>query len=318
MNKRIALVLMMGAMLLLSSCQSQAETALMPIMSTPGALPIAEEVKVVEEREAAGNGEFYDASLPLNNIERMVIKNAELTIFVADPAAAIDQIASMAGASGGYIVSSNTYMTYNDNEQRVPEGNIPIRVPADQLDATLDKIKALVSDKNTDIINERVSGQDVTQEYTDLSSRLRNLEEAEKQLLRFMNEANDMEDVLSIYRELVNVQQQIEVIKGQMQYYEQSSALSAISVVVRSQESIAPLTIGGWQPVGVARDAIQALISTLRFLANVLIWLVLYFAPVAVLLFFPIRAIVRKVRRNRAAKKAAAASAQPPEEPNTK
>jgi hypothetical protein len=111
-----------------------------------------------------------------------------------------------------------------------------------------------------------VNSQDVTAEYTDLNSKLVNLEAAEKQLQEIMDSANRTEDVLSVYSQLVATREQIEVIKGQMKYYEQSAALSAISVQLIANAAMQPITIGGWQPVGVA-SFLQSLIH-LQSLGN--------------------------------------------------
>jgi len=99
--------------------------------------------------------------------------------------------------------------------------NIIIRVPAERLDEALDQLIGLA----VEVDSESISRQDVTQEYTDLTSRLRNLESAEAQLMTIMDGAVKTEDVLAVYNELVAVQGQIEVIKGQMQYFEQSARL---------------------------------------------------------------------------------------------
>jgi hypothetical protein len=114
---------------------------------------------------------------------------------------------------------------------------------------------------------------------------------------------------------LTQVREQIEVIKGQMKYYEESTAMSSIEITVKSKSAIAPLSIGGWQPAGVARDAIQSLINALKFFANAAIWIVLFLLPVLIILFIPvwlafliIRAIVR---RGRAKKEAAKAKEEP-------
>jgi hypothetical protein len=133
---------------------------------------------------------------------------------------------------------------------------------------------------------------------------LRNLESAEEQLTAIMEQAWETEDVLTVYNRLVEVQEQIEIIKGQMKYYEQSAALSAISVNIQANEAVQPLKIGNWQPVGVAKRAIQALINTLEFLVNVLIWIVLYILPVGLILFFPVRWIWKGAQKLQARRKA--------------
>jgi hypothetical protein len=181
----------------------------------------------------------------------------------------------------------------------VPQANITIRVPVDKLDQALGEIKKGAGQ----ILNENVSGQDVTQEYTDLESRLRNLENAEAQLNEIMDQAYKTEDVLTVYNRLVEVQEQIELIKGQMQYYEQSAAMSAISVDIQANEAVQPLKIGGWQPVGVAKNAIQALINTLEVIVNMVIWIGLYILPIALILFFPARWIWNGLKKLNARRK---------------
>ncbi len=230
---------------------------------------------------------------------RMVIKNASLSIVVEEPGITMDSITRLAAELGGYVVSSNIYQIQVDGGFEVPQANITIRVPAEKLDQALAEIKSGAGE----ILNETVSGQDVTQEYTDLGSRLRNLENAEAQLQEIMDQAWETEDVLTVYNRLVEVQEQIELIKGQMQYYEQSAALSAISVSIQANEAVQPLKIGNWQPVGVAKQAIQALINTLEVIANMLIWIGLYILPIVLILFFPVRWIWRWIKRQNTTRK---------------
>ncbi len=224
---------------------------------------------------------------------RMVIKNASLSIVVEEPGATITAISELADDLGGFVVSSNLYRTQTDRGLEVPQASITIRVPAETLDQALEAIKSGAGE----ILSENVSGQDVTQEYTDLESRLRNLERAEEQLTEIMDQAWNTDDVLAVYNRLVEVQGQIEILKGQMQYYEQSAAMSAISVNIQANEAVQPLKIGNWQPVGVAKRAISALINTLKFLADMLIWIVLYILPVVLILFFPVRWLWRWLKK---------------------
>jgi len=104
------------------------------------------------------------------------------------------------------------------------------------------------------------------------------------------------------------VREQIELIKGQMKYYEQSAALSSISIQLIANAAMQPISIGGWQPGGVAKQALQSLIHTLQSLANFAIRLVIYIIPVLLIIFVPIGliiwGIVSLVKRGRKAKKA--------------
>lgn len=227
------------------------------------------------------------------DIERMVIKNANLSIVVENPSDTMDDISQMASEMGGYVVSSNLSQVRTERGVEVPQARITIRVPSEGLDQALQAIKQGAGR----VLSENISGEDVTKEYTDLESRLRHLKNAEKQLTRIMEQAAETEDVLSVYNRLVEVQEEIEQVKGQMQYYEQSAALSAISVTIQANEAVQPLQIGGWQPVGVAKKALQALINTLQFFGDAAIWVGLFVLPVALILFFVFYFLWKGVKR---------------------
>lgn len=231
--------------------------------------------------------------------ERIVIRNASLSLVVEDPTQAAEDIARMAEARDGFVVSSNVYKTTTNSGLEVPNANITVRVPADQLEETLKQIKALVGDARTDIQSEEVSGQDVTSEVTDLESRLRNLRAAETQLLEIMDNATDSEDVINIFRELTNVRGEIELIEGQLKYYRESARLSAISVYLQAKAAVEPITIGGWQPGVEAQRALQALVEGGKYIVNALIWLIIFVVPILAIIILPIIFIVKAIRKRR-------------------
>jgi hypothetical protein len=235
-----------------------------------------------------------------SQIEPLVIRNASLSLVVEDPSKSTDEISEIAERLGGFVVSSNVYQAnYGSSNVTTTRASLTIRVPAEQLDEALDQITADVIE-----IQERsVSGQDVTRDYIDLQSRLTNLEVAEEQLRQIMDEAVDSEDVLRVFEELTAVRGEIEVIKGQMNYYEDAARLSSISIELIPDVLAQPLQIGGWRPEGTAKDAIEALVSTLTFIGDAAIWLVICIAPIALLLGVPGYFIGRSVVRRRRAKK---------------
>ena len=254
------------------------------------------------------------ASTAAQSTDRIVIKNADLKLVVKDPAATMDFITNLAAKLNGYVVSSNLYKTTTNQGIEVPQATITIRVPADQLNGALTTIKGQVGDPQTDILSEDVNGQDVTKQYTDLQSQLTNLQKAETQLQEIMGSATKTEDVLAVYNQLVQIRQQIEVIQGQINYYKESAALSAINVTLVAQASVQPLQIGGWQPMGVARDAVQSLIKTMQFLGSAVIWIVLFLLPTLIvigLILFIIFLVLRFFWR--LARRASRGKRQPPQ-----
>jgi hypothetical protein len=257
--------------------------------------------------ESAVSNNTTGSSLPSDkpvNENRLVIKNATLTLIVADPEASMDRITQLADEMGGFVVSANINQSQLNNGQEVPRGSITIRIPSDSLYQALSQIE---KESNQPPENKTIQSQDVTSDYTDLQSRLRNLEDAEEQLRTIMDSAYNTEDVLSVYNRLVEVREQIEVLKGQIQYYDQATALSAISVELIANAAIQPIKIGGWQPVGVAKEAIQALLDTLQTLVNVFIWTIIFVLPVLAVIYLifilPLTRIWRFVQKHRKQKK---------------
>jgi len=261
--------------------------------------------EAMDEYETISNN-TSSSSVEAAQQERLVIKNADLRITVDDPEAKMDEIAQLAASLGGHIVSSNTYQTYANNGIQVPEGNITIRVPSASLDDTLDKIKENV----VEVDSENVSGEDVTDKYVDLQSRLKAKKAAEEKMLEIMQEAKTTEETLAVYTELQIIQSDIEVLTGQINYYERSAAMSSISVNVIASEKSTPIEIGGWELGETASNAVQNLVDYLQGFARFMINFIIFVLPVLFTLFLPfylvflgIRAIVRRRRNKKTAQK---------------
>ncbi len=234
-------------------------------------------------------------------MERIILKNADLSIVVPDPATSMDRIIAMTERMRGFVVSSSLYKTTTATGIEVPYAYVTIRVPAELLNQALDEIKGQVEDPNIDILSESISGQDVTAEYTDLQSRLSNLERSEKKLQEFLDQAEKAEDWLVAFNRLTEIRGQIEVLKGQIKYYDESAAFSAITINLQAQEAVKPIKVGKWEPKGVALDSIQRLIRTMRKIYEGLLKFILYTLPILltyiILIGGPILFLIWLIRR---------------------
>jgi hypothetical protein len=269
------------------------------IAPAPTMMLYAEE-GVAQEASASGSGGGGDANA--TQVERIVIQNADLAIVVSDVELRMDEIQAMAVDLGGFVVSSNLYQSYTSDYTPVPEASLTIRVPSEKLDEALELIKK----DAVEVQSETRSGQDVTAEYVDLKSRLKTYQAAEQELTELMENAQNTDEVVNIFNQLMYYREQIEIIQGQIKYYEEAAALSAISIRLIAEETIKPIEIAGWEPQGVARDAIQDLIYFWQDFVNFLIRFVIYTLPVLIsigiplyLVFLGLRWIFRKMRGNK-------------------
>lgn len=294
MPKKMFLILTAAA-LLLSACSA-------PRSSSDAAPPYVGRGDSYEMPAAAPGEPAYqqmDYNAPLAQPERIVIKNVDLSLVVNDPASSMETITALAERMGGFVVSAQLYQRTLSSGVEVPQASLTIRVPAERLDEALQQIEA---EGSRPTVSKNINSQDVTSTYVDLKSRLKNLEAAEAQLQEIMNEARRTEEVLQVYSELTRVREQIEVIKGQIQYYDQASALSSIAINLMANETVQPLTIAGWEPGGVAKNAVQALIDALQVVSKGAIWMVLFLLPLLAVLLLPLAVlilVIRSLRRRR-------------------
>lgn len=232
---------------------------------------------------------------PVANQERLIIRNADMSIVATDTEVALTQIAAMAANGGGWVVSSNVYQSSETSKT----GYIQIRVPSEGFQSVLDAIAGLA----VSVESLSTSGQDVTEEYVDLSSQLTNLEATAARVRTFLDDATKVDDALAVNAELSRLEGEIAVVKGRMQYLSQSAAFSSITVNVTPDELAQPIEVAGWQPRGVAKEALESLVNALQSLANLVIWLVVFVLPILLLIAIPLLIIfllIRWLRRRQA------------------
>lgn len=243
---------------------------------------------------AQPDGRRGSAALTSDLEARKVIQTASLKITVKDTAAVLDAVQTLAKELGGYVVSSNAW---RETEQL--RAQVTLRVPADQLQTALQRIRT----QAIKVDSESISGEDVTQEYTDNESRLRNLRATEKELLELLTTAREKtgkaEDVLAIFRELTQIREQIEMLQGRQQYLDTMTAMATISVDIWPEPLEKPIVEPGWKPLKTLRDAFRALTQTGQMLVDGIIWLVVYAVPVLAVIALPVMLVVWAVRRSR-------------------
>jgi hypothetical protein len=215
------------------------------------------------ERDDKGSGTV----VLVTTDERMIVRSGDMSLVVDDVTQAMQAITQLAAGYNGYVVSSSVY-----GEEEGMRGWISIRIPDEKFDQTLADIRGLairVEEENT-------NSQDVTEEYIDLEARLANAEATEQQYLALLDKADDVEDILRIYDYLSQIRQEIEQIKGRMQYLERTSSMSLISVSLRPEFSAQSTVPAGWNALEIFKSAARWLVITGQVLGTIAIWLLLF------------------------------------------
>lgn len=214
--------------------------------------------------------------------DRMVIKNAELALLVADTDIAIDRLTQIVGDTGGYIISSR--MRFKEwLGVNYKYASITIGVPAEQFEAAMRRLRGIA----VRVMDENASGQDVTDEYVDLQSRLGNLEATRDRIRTFLDQAQTVDEALRVNEQLAAVEAQIEQVKGRMVYLRERSAYSTITVQLDPElppvPEATPVPPPTWSPADTARQASQTLTTIVRALAKGVIWVTIVLGPFAAL-----------------------------------
>jgi hypothetical protein len=263
----IGLVLAVLVLVPLAACGSAAEEGGGGIDVYPGGengptapgteYPAPPEVSGASMSDSSYNSTVVDE-------ERMIVRNGEMDLVVKDIDQAIGDITEMVSAFGGYVVSSYIY-----GEEEEMRGWISFRVPDDDFEAAMSTLR----DMSVKVNSESTSSQDVTEDYIDLQARLSNAEATEQQYLALLDKATDVQDILDIYNYLTRIRQEIEQIKGQIQYLEQTTSTSLISVYLEPEEAVVS---DGWNALEVLKAAARGLVTAGKVLGTIAIWLLIF------------------------------------------
>lgn len=163
---------------------------------------------------------------------QMVIYQADLQLRVKKFEKTVQILEGKVEKYGGYIAESNV----NKEGKEQMSGSIKVRIPQKHFQAFLHEAEGQAAE----VIQRNIKGQDVTEEYVDLSSRLKSKQVVEERLTTFMKGAAKTEDLLKISADLAAVQEEIETIEGKMKFLENQTSLSTINITLYENKVIVP------------------------------------------------------------------------------
>ncbi len=262
-----------------------------PVAEEPAyAEEMMEPEMAVQEEVRAGSADYVDAP----QMDRMIIKSSyiELEVETGKFEEKLFTVSNLAEQNNGFVSHTESY---SDAEGNISSGRIIIRVPAQMFDFILDEVRDLGTVRHISI-----SGQDVTEEYVDLESRLKNLEAQEEVLLNLMEEARTVSDSIEVQRELSMVQGDIEVLRGRLNYLDDLVAFSTIEVYVSEPPTIRETP--GWGFVDALRSGARGAVRVFDGMITALIVISPVLVLIAIILVI-VWAIIKGRRRRREQKK---------------
>jgi hypothetical protein len=287
---------MVAMLLVLAACATQSETVEVTRVVTETVTVEGETVEVTrmvtevvtEEEQAfapalptatAGSDSANPSGANAQPQVRLIIKNGELAITVVDTETAVASTTQLIADLGGYIISQQIF----DTQFGRSAANMKLAVPVTQFETALNQLRQL-----GEVTNDFAGGQDVTDEFVDLGSKLDNLIATRDRLRTFLDDAETVEEALRVNDQLKQVEEEIAIIQGRRNYLSDRAAFSTIDLSLQPllpTPTPSPIpTAETWQPGNIAQVAVVNLQESAQKTADFSIYYGIVCGPWLVLL----------------------------------
>jgi hypothetical protein len=198
--------------------------------STPAPMvqaKVAAPTQTVAAKTAAPDAKKSDAQSP----DFLIMYNGDVSMIVDDGkiAATIDKVIDAAESAGGHLAGRRDL-------------SVTIRVPSAHFREALNKVGEL-----GEITHQSVTAEDVSEEFHDAEVRLANMKAARARLQEFLAKSGNMNDMLTLERELERVSMDIDRVEGRMRFLREHVAFSTLSVALTARPKSQAVVASGGQ-----------------------------------------------------------------------
>ena len=194
----------------------------------------------------------------------LVIRQAQLSLTVSAGSfdSKLADVRHLVELEQGFIAGTDAQANPQLPNDQIRTGVITFMVPADKFDDTIDAVAKLGK-----VQNEHISGQDVSAQYVDLQARLANEEAQRNAMLALLARAQSVQDIITVQNQLGQITQQIEELKGQIQYLDHNTSFSTVTVQLVEAGAPAPTPSGDtWGFVTAMSDAAHNFVTTINYM----------------------------------------------------
>ncbi len=211
---------------------------------------------------------------PPGSDDRKLIRSNSLDLIVQNPAEMVEKIRRLAEGVGGFLVTSQV-----SGAENTSSGSLTVRVPVSHFD----EVRAQIRKLGIRVESDRIEAQDVTRQYVDQGSRLRNLHAMEDQYLSIMKRATTVKDTLDVSEKLNDVRGQIE--EQQAEFNALSKQVETVEVAVQLRTETQTQVFGlNWRPLYRLKMALRdgldgignymaSMAAIVFYLPTILLWL---------------------------------------------
>ena len=252
------------------------------------------------EEEAVAGAE--GSSPQVQNIQRKLIKTVNIDVETETFDTLMANVYAKTESLGGYVESSYTYngSNYRGNQKR--NANLTLRIPAEHLEEFLSAVSEI-----SNVISRNDNVTDVTLQYVDMQSHKEALKTEQTRLLELLEQAESVEDIITIESRLSEVRYQIESMESQLRTMDNQVSYSTVYLYIDEVARLTPVKEQTtWEKIstGFSESLYHVGSGIKNFFIGILInlpYLVLW-AVILLIVFFAVRGII-KIRRTKRMKK---------------
>lgn len=231
------------------------------------------------------SGDFEQAAAT----DRALVITGDLYITVEDPLAAADEAARLVQSAGGRV---------DARSEQAAEGSsggyarLTLRIPADELDATVDRLRGL-----GEVDQYSTNSYDVTVEVADLAAEISTLRASTLRIEGLLADAESIADIITLENELASRQAELQSLEAQQRGLDDQVSMSTIDLSLTTEpvviviEDTSPHNF--WDGLALGWKGVVSFVSVALVVIGVLLpWAL----PLGLLAF----GLVWLARRNRA------------------
>jgi hypothetical protein len=170
--------------------------------------------------------------------KRMIIRSGTMSIEADnfnDTEAKVKQIVN---GVNGYVTNSTSQLDAGGKKK----GTVTIRVSAAKFDELISQLSGIGK-----VMNQNISGKDVTEEFMDAEARLKTQRELEARLLKLLSEkTSTLSAIVEVEQKLAGVRENIEKTEGRMRYLKDQASYSTITVSIYEPAMLNTSSGGGF------------------------------------------------------------------------
>lgn len=235
---------------------------------------------MVAEEAYYGTSNSYDYD---EQMAQMVVKEGHISIDVES--GTLEQKKEELNSLIDDYNAEVSYVVFNEYETEKQHA-VTVKVDPDDFEGFLESVSSLGEVTSID-----TSMEDVTEQYTDIQTRIENLEEELARLNALYNEAEDVEEILMIEKEVTRVQTELELYQGRALDLERRSAESTVTVYLVEQKPAIETDL-----IMPLEEILNLFLGSLSFAIMLMVGLAGFLIPIA-LVFFGLRAVYNALKR---------------------